>query len=1576
MNDKQLEWQSGGIDREQSFFRLISPEEYPQHGIDPQDVPMGTFAAEDHPGFLPSRFGGNAYGLGLVEQGVLTNADTEFLESVDFQDSQKIGLHAKKLNAIYQKLGLLIRFTSTGNRYFLIPINLVAHSLQEIKTKADEIEELILRHIWETRTDRLDIGLLTSRQDLIAHELTARLSSHRIVVFESLEKLCAWRLPLDVVILPKDLFEYLQDQEFHHLSKTPLNRQSLFQYGMYLAGKVYDLLETNGKLLMLAHSPVPQEDVTCHVRFKSEEDLKSFLLFSHIFKTKKTYEALSIDNNLEVYISDLHYYLGRFAFSEPHLRQLLGEQKPENLNLQQINMLLRLNLHMPQTYVKNPEKPWRWILEPYFTTNQLKRKSPKLHHHYWKDRLEIDRELPESLMVYVGLRRRPDIELSMLEEEVEASGMLGCSLSLVGEQFNSFRYVLDVLKILIRIRDNDFPKISELERARLMKPFLSLSKNFQAVLRLLGQTAKLERIRDMLNPDHIEGERTPILENIPKLSLHGFTPAQLREILLIVAGYSAMGRVVLGKFPAKALRPISHSGKAVDYQETLDLLRVCRLMSLAGIAAALGDTFTGEQTRELYRVYDAAVFVATDPKLDWDKFHDLRISALGGVQNKAIREMMKLFNLFYFLRDWQEFLGKGIFEREVVCDYEPQKLAQLEDTLQLAGIAEEYKRRFMGDSLFGQSYFFREFLETQFYGTGHLFPMLGIRAGFVLLWVAVNSSEKHVINFNPLLAGIEQERYEHRINIIRESLLRIPIEGLHPKFFEEVKATLAEGRPAFIFDSGIRLISDAETRVLSISFVAVDEAIQRIEVLITKFEAQGMSGISLRNLMEMERLYSELKSFHSYLQQVGCNLESDILGRSGGLEVRDTEISRIEHRLKTVLERQVFIPEEIYDTVSVLVKHCPEILRIILPGYHAYWNIIESRSARPRLTIGRYLIRCLGKFQALIIKDRNAFQDGNTFYQLAKQEFGPLAEEGIGASHAQMDILEYLVESIKQRPLLYQSLTLAVLFQDIGKTKQYYLPIPEVETLWTNSERSALVLERAEVLKRFNLEPQMERLVISLISHYGLCGHVIQGEEPLTAFEAYTAGRDECLTDAFILHSILAASAVQEGLMISDLLDLFLSYRTLAVELIKENTTWPVRLREHFREKGEDILADFKLISSRDQVLITDSHYFGIVDDDIDDEALWQGRQAAALERLFKLMGIPWVDYQDVQKFLLKIPVSFIYHKKKLKSVGASSFERDISAAQKLLGIIAVLTPEVRYYLFYSLDHLGGAMRIYDFHALSKFLGLEESLKLLLIVLQVFHHKFGIEARGGLISFRPLSESVESRGQVLQNLLRKIPFPERCFEDGPTLLSPEEYGGLHFEAHPEKQAIRVDYQDGIQYYLMAQSIATIWTHEELSKHYQKLLLDLQQKLPYNTKIFEEELEEEFKEQKRKINDRIILDFQERLGSIAGFMDLQKLHNEIQSITSKVDLSQEQNALLGEVFELHRSRIRDNYLDSIYQKINALEPEKLASYWNELKYELYSFRSFVGKEYESLMAQFMDRKLDQLGGSLNSRINSD
>jgi len=180
--------------------------------------------------------------------------------------------------------------------------------------------------------------------------------------------------------------------------------------------------------------------------------------------------------------------------------------------------------------------------------------------------------------------------------------------------------------------------------------------------------------------------------------------------------------------------------------------------------------------------------------------------------------MMKFFNVFEFLNNWQELENKGPHQREVLCDYDQSKLQKLNAVLTLSRIAEDFQKRFTEDPISRQPFFFRQFLNTEFHGTGHLFPQLGPQAGFVLLWVTVMAAERHIINFNPMLSRVPSDRLEARTDKIREALLRISVERLQREFFDEIRLALAETDNAFVFDTGLRLTNNPETRAIDVSF--------------------------------------------------------------------------------------------------------------------------------------------------------------------------------------------------------------------------------------------------------------------------------------------------------------------------------------------------------------------------------------------------------------------------------------------------------------------------------------------------------------------------------------------------------------------------------------------------------------------------------------------------------------------------------------------------------------------------------------------------------------------------------------
>ena len=1124
----------------------------------------------------------------------------------------------------------------------------------------------------------------------------------------------------------------------------------------------------------------------------------------------------------------------------------------------------------------------------------------------------------------------------------------------------------------MHIRDHRLTKLPELEQARLSNPFLTKNESFRTIAQLLGQLPKLERIQNTLNPEHIEGHATRVLENLSKLSLHGFSREQLREILLIVVGYTTMSRVVFGKIPAKSLKPLTDKAKEGPPHKILELLRFCRLMSMAEMVAVLRDSFTPEHSRELFRLYNAAVAVATYPWLDWERLHDLRISALGGVQNMAIREMMKFFNLFEFLGNWQDLLRKGEFEREVACDYEPEKLQQMEEALVLSRLAADFNHRFLSGDRFGQSNFFRQFLETELHGTGHLFPMLGAKAGFLLLWIAVNVSDRRLVNFNPMLAGMPQDRLETRITKIKETLLQIPPDTLAPLHFDRIRRTLAEGLPAFVPGTGIRFINNSATRAADVSFVDVEEDIQQIETLLGHFERQKFSTISLKRLNELERPFSELASFHQSLQRHACSQNDGSLKphEIAGLSDRiGSKIGEIERRLKMIMHNHILVPEEIHDTVDSLARYCAEVFRFVLPKLSALGNPVAEYPAPDKQSLAVYVMRCLLKFQALVRKDRNAFQDRNIFYQQAKEELGPLAEEGIGATHSQLDLLEYIVESMQQRPMYLRALMAALLFQEIGRIDACAVALPAPDTLLTSAERGALILDQPALLEQYHVDLQMKGFAILLVRHHGLIGRLLQGEEPVPILEWLTTNQDEQLLDALVLQAVLNTAAAREGVLVADLLDKLLHFRAIGHHLIQAKSTWRAWLEESLMEKGKAVMPEFCFTEDSERAQRTpgrdspDSSR-----DPMSNKVLRQGRQAAAFERLLRMMRITWVDFQDLQMFLMKMPIAFIHYKKKLKSVGLATFETQLNEAVKIFQLVSMMHPDARYDLLYGLDHLGGSIRVHDFHILPEFLEIEASVKLLMLSLRMCQRYFGPEAENSLILFGPLSQKIEKVHSALLRDLRHLPFPEcRGDRDGPSLSDHDQSSGCgHFEPNLAEQAIRVDYRYTIPIDLMEQSLATIWGREVLHRRFHELVEELRRKLPFDARDFEDRLAKGFEAQQKKISDQALAALQEQLGVVGSFSAFHELEQTLEKQQGELQFSEEQRFLLKEIFEFHRSRTRDRYLDAIYQKIAAFRSgEALIAYWNSLKYELLSYRAYLGKEYESLIAQFIEQKLAEM-----------
>ena len=127
-------------------FGFIKAEDFESLGIDASDIPPGTFPACKHPSRPSSRFGGNAYGFGFFEAyDRLSPRDRNFLIHQPRTNRNTPG-NLQGHYRIYENMGLLIRFSSLGKPYYLIPVHYVSRSLSIVRNKADEITGVIQAH--------------------------------------------------------------------------------------------------------------------------------------------------------------------------------------------------------------------------------------------------------------------------------------------------------------------------------------------------------------------------------------------------------------------------------------------------------------------------------------------------------------------------------------------------------------------------------------------------------------------------------------------------------------------------------------------------------------------------------------------------------------------------------------------------------------------------------------------------------------------------------------------------------------------------------------------------------------------------------------------------------------------------------------------------------------------------------------------------------------------------------------------------------------------------------------------------------------------------------------------------------------------------------------------------------------------------------------------------------------------------------------------------------------------------------------------------------------------------------------
>jgi hypothetical protein len=1540
-------------------FSFIKPEEFEALGIDPLDIPPGTFPARKHPSHLPSRFGGNAYGFGFFEvYDRLSRQEMELIHSITFEKPEAIRENSEKINRIYKNMGLLIRFSSQGMPYYLIPIHLVSSSLTTLKNKADEISRVIHFHRRKYLKERHKIGLFAQSDDLLVNDLSIRFEEHQFIIIDSIEKLRFICETLDLVILPRDIYEIILMEKFVPESNEMLSRKQLQNYAIYMLGKIYTLLKPDGELFLIAHRHASRTNQSARISFKTVQEIKGFILFSHIFKTRKKYQAK--EKSLLVNIFDFQKYLSGFYVEQEVMDRLLGGRDPASTSLEEINRLPYLNFPLDGDLAYDQEKVWPQLCSIYFSEILLEPLIPDSVRNEWKGKFSIKGYSPNYMLMYLGQKKPLEATLSQLSRDIEESRLSGCALPLLADYRDSFDYLASVLKVLNRVKRRRFTGMPEIFMARLRQPLENKKRRYSAVndvLRLMSKINRLERIAAYFNPDAIEGAETKVLENLETFPFFGFTYGELREIFLIVVGHTAMGRIVSGKMNEKALKPVSDLARSYDQSQGLNLLRYCRLMSVAETAASQKSDLGQEQLAELFDLYGSMVRVVTSGEMDWDRLLDERISSIGGIHNKIIRKTLKMMNHFQFLDNWSELRVKGEMEKESLADYDEEKLVRIEDIIKLVRVIEDFENMFLKEDPLRLPIFYRKFLNLEFHGTGHLFERMDSRLAFILLWITVNVAHGEVINFNPILADVEPDDIDGRVKKVEEEARVINTSYLDLATLKQLGEQLYGSGTSFILGTGFQLKVNERTQALEITYIDLDENINRLESLNKEFTGRKISEIPIENLTALEMLFANLESFYQSHLRVLSRGDSEfkIPRRQEGW-FKNSE--RLREGLKSNFQKVIFHPENVYTDLDLLYRHCRSLLGFVLPELMALQDLKLTGKIYLKSPIIDHTLASTRKIEALVRGDREGFQDAQVLHRLAQREFGPLASGTVGLNETQIETLEALIRHLSRNQLLFDALIKSFIFRDLGLVPALREKYEDEINPADHAQTGALFLEREKIPLRYGMDKRAQEYLLTLVRYHDLLHHMIRGEFSIYAIQEVIDFGDREMFDAFFISSFVMFSAMREDLILEDLATRLFELRSLSHRIMKGDTTLEDRLYEIYTRRGRLYYAIEEygqrgLPENLTPVEYLESWKGG---ESEGESYVRAGRMIYAMERIFRLRGIRYVEFPDLANLLLKVPLKFIYKKRSYYGIGYASFERELFEARRIYNGLQGLPATIRHFV---LEHLvTDEVRIFGFENVGIYLNYENLIKLLLIAL-LGSQKFKRDQKPVRLNFLDMTEDIDKRYEAVNDTLSNISV-EKLWDNKYQLNHFfKAKTGLVMKKDTSQRVLSIDFVDKINVPQKISYMGTITDVEQLKNYFHHSLRSLR-KSPLYTEDYELQLEEAYDKRLVEITDLMLDQVKQQMALLNELKELQNLFSDLMDRALEIGFTDDQRNRLGDLYEVRKDQIRREKLDEISALIEAIhDTHELKDYWDSVKWYLMNNRPFLGKEFENLISKKFD-----------------
>lgn len=1532
------------VRRISGLYKIIEPGRFTELGIEAEDVPMGTYPAEDHPPYLPDRYKGNAYGLGFFEQNALSEADAAFLESMDLAEPEQVRRHSRRINTIFKRLGLLIRYSNLGRPYYLIPRRFVAHFLVEVQAKVDEIAAF-LRGLFSRRLrESLRVGVVTTDSDLIMPELQARLPQAEFRFIDTLAGLARRRRRYDALVLLGDPQSFAEQQMVPRTGDPTQARQFAESLGVFVCGRLYDLLVEDGELMVVYDRPVSTSRDTLRVRFKNEADRKRFLLFTHVFRNRRRYQS-GEGREMELNRFDFHSFLSGLGLYHESVESLLQGRGLDQVAPEEIDRLPYQDIPMPRGSTPQLLGAWRRWLSPFFHTHFLGTALSRVQRDHWLERYELEGEPPDNLVIYQGRRRMPVVTLASLEGSLKRQHLAGCDRDLLAPYKDSFDYVLRVLGVLEQIQEGVYAGLPGPDLARLRTPFEGSVKCRQTkdVLELISLRGRLRRLRQSLNPAEILGMRTSVLDNIAKLSLLGVEENLLVQLYLIVLGHSTMSRITFGKLSETTLAPLSDISRYQDLQEAVATLRLYRLMSVVETAAASPKPLTSEHLAEFFTLMDHAVRIASRPDMSWEQILDEEVSRLGGVQAKATRKMLKLLDLYDYLGSWPDISAAGPHEREARARFDPRRLDDINRVVELVRQVERFVGHYYADESSSRPYFFRALLDSELHGTGRLLQRIGATASFTLMWICVHSSERRLIDFNPLLQTEREEDLPRRLRMIQGALESLTPQQLSPGWLLRLREAVETKGEAYVRDSGLHLYLDPETKALAAGFVDPDEELQRLDSEIDQAVSLQLPRVAAGVLASMDRRAYDVGRFLAAWRK-SRGLSPASRERRRGFQAR---LDRAEKSLEEYLLGQLALPRHFAPNLWRLVRYCPHRLDRWLP------DPLDSRRTQGRL-------KAAGKLGALFEQRLDYFQDMQLSHEAARAEFGPNTAGIVGVSPRQFEELTVdLDELTRDQRGLGWLISLAVLLYGEGDSEAGAAVIPE------------------RLLRRLVLTPAQRGDLEFLLEHHQAFYLIISGQSCLRGLAPMVERQDAQLATALFLLGLVTTAARREGLLTEDLLTRLHELRDTMDRLIRHEGSAGQAQEEEIRRQALLLLAFKKYRRTQDagggtvslRRLLQDTAL--PQDPEQRQRVMDEGRLQTGIERLLKLRGLLFVSALDLSMLRQGVPVPFIHSIKGLRSMGATHFERDLYEGLRIYRGLQKLPKDSQTLLLHCLADPDQPLVIKGFDRAAERLTYTNQSRLLLLGLAGARQVRGRSGEPAVVSFAPLARAVETRFEMINETLSALD-PQALSDSGrevERLLSADQGLGLSLEAGGRSISVSIDDPP-----MLEKKIQTLRMSEDplKLKHLYHRELKRLKLTAYDTLDYQERLEAVFNQSLARLGRAMVERARRQMSREEDLERLEALYQEAREEGLALPLSDDDLQTLADLYEMNLDRLREVLAAEVRGQLEeAADMAELDELWSGLRQRVKKGQRFFGRAFELSLARRFDARARELSGEADS-----